>query len=57
MNHNHAGITHSNGVIECYKCGKLIVPESLKELYSGPGYQGRIVIKKEDLWKNLQWKV
>ena len=54
MNHNHAGITHSNGVIECYKCGKLIVPESLKELYSGPGYQGRIIIKKEDLCKGQQ---
>jgi hypothetical protein len=54
MNHNHAGITHSNGVVECYECGELIVPESLKELYSGPGYQGRIVIKKEDLCKGQQ---
>ncbi len=45
--HEHRGITHTNGVLECYECRMLIMSKEIYEqVYKdAPAYVGRIIIK------------
>jgi hypothetical protein len=37
----------SNQVKMCLLCYKLIIPERLKEVYDGPGYENKVEVKEE----------
>jgi hypothetical protein len=46
-NHKHWGIIHTNGVLECYQCGKLIMSKEKAGKYkSYPAYKDRIIVKE-----------
>lgn len=39
-----AGIYHTNGAWECYRCSHIVIPAHLREVYNGPAYEGRITV-------------
>jgi hypothetical protein len=53
-NHKHWGCIHTNGVKECYQCGKFIMSAKQAEGYKSlKQYEGKIIIKEGKDESNL----
>jgi len=50
----HWGIMHTNGVLECLQCGKFIMKREKAHAYQGKAYEGKIIIKEENIEKDSE---